>query len=180
MDEHLEPILPPHIEETVRAVAMLHAEHERQTSPMERFAERVIAFVARPVFVRIVTLAVVSWIALNTLASKSHLPVLDPPPYAWMQGAISLAALYMTVLILGTQRRADRLAEHRAQLTLEIAIVGEQKSAKLIELLEELRRDHPEIADRHDSEASSMAISADPEAILDAIKDTRAEMTVDR
>ncbi len=179
MNEHLEPILPAHIEQTVRAVASLHAEHERQASHLERFAERLIRFVARPLFVALVTLAVLLWIAGNALALDRLGRALDPPPYSWLQGTISLAALYMTVLILGTQRRADRLAEHRAQLTLEIAIIGEQKTAKIIELLEELRRDHPEIRNRHDSEASSMAQSTDPEAILDAIRDTRAEMTID-
>ena len=54
---------------------------------------------------------------------------------------MGLLALYVTVLILTTQRRDDQLASYREQLTLELAILGEQKSAKIISLLEELRRD---------------------------------------
>ena len=48
----------------------------------------------------------------------------------------------------------------------------EQKSAKVIELLEELRRDHPQIVDRIDHQADAMATPADPGAVLDAFKET--------
>jgi hypothetical protein len=52
-------------------------------------------------------------------------------PFYWMQGAVALAALYMTVFILATQRREDELADRHEQLTLELAMLSEQKAAKL-------------------------------------------------
>ena len=165
---------------TTQAVALLHEEHERQATLSERFAERAIGFVARPLFVELLSVAVVLWVSWNALAVSRHLPAFDPPPCSWLQGILSLAALFMTVLILATQRRAGRLADHRSQLTLEIAIIAEQKTAKLIGLLEELRRDHPEIADRHDSQAHTMARSTDAEALSDAIKGVRAEIGFER
>jgi uncharacterized membrane protein len=42
-------------------------------------------------------------------------------------------------------------------MTLELAMLGDQKTAKIIALLEELRRDHPEIVDRVDREAAEMS-----------------------
>ena len=48
--------------------------------------------------------------------------------------ALSLASLYMVLLVYATQRRDDQLAERREQLTLELALLNEQKTAKLIEL----------------------------------------------
>ncbi|MGI4764870.1 MAG: DUF1003 domain-containing protein [Janthinobacterium lividum] len=72
----------------------------------------------------------------------------DELPFAWMQGATGVAALYMTILILVTQRREDQLASHREQLTLELGILSEQKAAKIIELLGESRRDLPHVRDR--------------------------------
>jgi uncharacterized membrane protein len=79
--------------------------------------------------------------------------------------------LHMAALILTTQRRADRLARLRDQMTLQLAILSEQKAAKLIALVEELRRDSPEIRDRIDSEAQAMATHANPDAVSQAIKD---------
>ena len=88
---------------------------------------------------------------------------------------MGLLALYVTLLILTTQRREDQLAGYREQLTLELAILGEQKSAKIIYLLEEMRRDSPALSDRVDAEAAAMSVAADPQAVLDAIKESEAE-----
>ena len=132
--------------------------------------------VGRPRFVGLLTAAIVLWIGTNILLQALGIGSFDPPPYQWLQDIGGLLGLYITVLILITQRHEDQLAEHRAQLTLELAILGEQKTAKVIELLEELRRDNPLIANRVDPEAEIMARPADPQAVLEAIKDTHEDM----
>jgi uncharacterized membrane protein len=81
----------------------------------------------------------------------------------------------MVALILGAQRRADQLAQLREQLNLELAILSEQKKAKVIQLLEESHRDNPLIRNRVDEEAEAMAQPADPKSVLNAIKATHAE-----
>ena len=96
----------------------------------------------------------------------------DAPPFPWLQDGGTAVALFITVLILITQRRENELAEHREQLTLELAILSEKKSAKIIELLEELRRDMPTVRQRDDAEAAEMARPADPQAVLQAITET--------
>ncbi|MFZ3324820.1 MAG: hypothetical protein WA231_02530 [Methylocella sp.] len=83
------------------------------------------------------------------------------------------ASLYTVVLILATQRREYQLAQLREQLTLE-PILSEQETAKVIQLLEESRRDNPLIRDRVDQEAEAIAQPADPQSVLDAIKETHA------
>ena len=55
------------------------------------------------------------------------------------------------------------------------AILSEQKTAKVIELLEESRRDNPLIHNRVDQEADVMAKPADPKTVLEAIKETDVE-----
>jgi uncharacterized membrane protein len=90
-------------------------------------------------------------------------------------GVVSLVSLYIVVLILATQRREYQLAQLREQLTLELAILSEQKTAKVIQLLEESRRDNPLIRNRVDQEADAMAQPADPKSVLDAIKEAHAE-----
>ena len=96
---------------------------------------------------------------------------MDEPPIFCRQGAVALTAPYMTLLILATQRRKNELASRREQLTLELSILSEQKSAKIIELIEELRRDLPMLENRTDHEASAMSVPADPAAVFEAIKD---------
>jgi hypothetical protein len=67
--------------------------------------DRLTGQAASPGFVVLLWLALVSWIGLNTILLLTGRRPLDEPPFFWMQGALSLAALYMTVLILATQRR---------------------------------------------------------------------------
>jgi uncharacterized membrane protein len=164
------PILPAHIEETIRAIAQLHAEHREKATPFQRAIDRMTAWLGHPRFVGALTAIVAGWISLNLLAaSLGHRPI-DPPPFSWLGGAVSLLSLYMVVLILATQRREDQLGQHREVLTLELEILSEQKTAKVIQLLEEFRRDSPQIRDRVDHEATAMSEPADPQSVLDAIK----------
>ncbi|MGA2792784.1 MAG: DUF1003 domain-containing protein [Roseiarcus sp.] len=174
-DANVQPAIPPgHIEETIRSVARLRAEHHENATPLQRAVDRVTDVLGRPLFIGMITLIVVAWISLNLLAAALGARPIDPPPFSWLGGGISLVSLYMVVLILATQRREDQLAQHRELLILELAILGEQKTAKVIQLLEESRRDNPLIRDRLDREAETMAQPADPKSVLDAIKETHA------
>ena len=169
-------ILPAHIEETVQAIAKLHAEHHERATPFQKFTEGLTDRAGRPSFMVWLLVVVAGWTGLNLAMVGLGRQPLDQPPFAGLELAISLAALFMTVLILSTQRRDDELTSYREQLTLELAILGEQKSAKIIELLEELRRDDPTIRNRIDHDAAAMSAPADPQAVLDAIKDSHAGM----
>jgi hypothetical protein len=54
----------------------------------------------------------------------------------------------------------------------------ERKGAKLIALIEEIRRDDPRLANRVDVdvEADAMAKPVDPAAVVDAFKETHEEL----
>jgi len=167
------PILPTHIEETIQAIARLQAEHRRNATPLQHAVERLTAFVGRTTFVGGLTVVLLLWVGGNILAGQLHFSVLDAPPFNWLQGAAGVLALYITVFILSTQRRENELSELREQLNLELVITNEQKTAKVIELLEELRRDMPQVINRYDPEAVAMAQPANPEVMLEAIKDVQ-------
>ncbi len=70
----------------------------------------------------------------------------------------------MTLIVLVTQRREGLPADRRGQMTLEPALLADKRSAKIIELLEKLRRDEPSLADRADPEPEDMAKPTDPVA----------------
>ena len=166
------PILPAHIEDTIAAIAKLHADHRQETGTLQRMVERVTAWIGQPRFIATMTVAIGAWMAGNIIASLYGLKPWNEAPFAWLQGAMALLDLYITVLILTTQRRQDQLAGYREQLTLELAILSEQKSANIIALLEEMRRDSPMLRNRVDAEATAMSVAVDPQAVLDAINET--------
>ncbi len=170
------PILPAHIESTIQAIAQLHTEHYKKAAPLQRIVDRMTSAIGRPSFIAGLTLAVLVWCSGNLLAIGAGYTPWDEPPFFWMQGVVGLGALYVTILILTSNRHADQLAGYREQLTLELAILAEQKSAKIIELLEEMRRDDPSLRNRHDPEALALSVPADPQHVLDAIKGAQEEL----
>jgi uncharacterized membrane protein len=161
--------LPDHINETVRAIARLRAEHREEATAFQRLIEKVTASAGSPRFVAVLSLVTVGWVAFN-LVLGPH--AWDAPPFAWLQGITGLGALYMAILILSTQRRDNLLASYREQLMLELVILGEQKTAKIIGLIEELRWDDPNIRNRSDQEATNLSVPAEPHAVFNAIKAT--------
>ena len=154
----------------IQATEQLRSEHRRGTTRLQRVIDRLTATAAHPFCVPAVTLAIAGWTGFNGLAKSLGFAPPDPPPFFWLQGAICTAGLYIAVLLLSTQRREAQLADDRAHLILEMAILAEQKSAKTIQLLEEYRRDNPLVANRLDDEASTMAAPTDHQSILTSIR----------
>ena len=170
------PILPAHMSDTISAIAKLHADHERAASPIQRLIERTTEWLGKPRFLGEFTLFVAGWVSIVGLQMKFYGSSFDPPPFNLLQGILTVLAVYITALILSTQRRAGQLASHREQLTLELATLAEQKSAKTIALLEEIRRDNPLLPNRLDEDADAMAQTADPESVLRSIINTQEEL----
>lgn len=77
--------------------------------------------------------------------------------------------------MLVRQTRQENFAEQRAQLMLQLNLLSEQKIAKMIALLEELRADLPDVVDRCDPEAQVMQEAADPIAVLAVLQETVGE-----
>ena len=165
-------ILPPHIEETVRAIATLDAQHQQRAGPVQRVVERSVRFIGRPRFVALLAVVTLGWIAVNA-ALTLHGGSFDPWPYPALMDLAQVLGLFITVLILIQQRHENDLTQLREQLTLELAILCEQKNAKIIQLLEEMRRDSPHLRNRIDDEAEALSVPADPQAVLEAIMETQ-------
>jgi uncharacterized membrane protein len=166
-------ILPIHIEETIQSIAGLNAEHYANATNHQRAVDRVTSLLGRASFIATLTAFVVGWMSLNCFVLALGYRPPDPPPFAWLAGASSLASLYMVILILTTQTGDDRLTE-RHEL-LKLAILTEQKIARVVALLEGLRRDSPHLHDRVDELAEVMARPADPQSVINAIKERRSE-----
>ena len=157
--------------EIARASSQIRNEHKKETSSLQQGIDRLTALVGRPEFVALLAVAIVLWVAVNLLLPFLHSKPWDTHNFAGLQLVLATGAIFVAVLILTTQRRADQLANHRNQLTLELVIMIEKKIAKIIELIEEQRRDSANIIDRVDGEAATMSTPSDTNAVLKAIKE---------
>lgn len=162
---------PDPVSDAVDDVAKLHLAHHNQASLLQRTLDVGTDLAGRPLFVVLLIVGIALWAASNALGITSW----DPPPFPWLELSATLLALLVAVLILSTQRREDRLAEQRAQLTLQLALLADRKTAKIIALLEELRRDQPGVTNRVDTESDVLATPADAASVVRAIDERSSQ-----
>ncbi len=178
MSEKEEANLPDHVSQQVDTIAALHARGESEVSIHQRTIEKVTAFLGRPLFLNLTIALIAVWIGLNSSAGRLHISPFDPKPFPLLAWLVSTGGLLLTIVVLITQNRQARQAERRAQLDLQVNLLSEQKIAKVIALMEELRRDIPSVKNRHDPEAEAMSEAADAHAVLDALEEKLDEAQV--
>jgi uncharacterized membrane protein len=156
----------------VETIAQLRSSLRRGVDRHQRAVEAATRAVGRPRTVYTLLVVVLLWIGANSLAGRLGWPEWDPPPFFWLQGAVALYAALVTTMVLTTQNRERAAAEQRAELELQVNLLAEQKTTKIIALLEELRRDLPSVHDRSDPVAEAMQEEVDPKAVLAALEST--------
>jgi uncharacterized membrane protein len=159
------------VSQEVESVASIRARAEQRLDRHQRMMEVLTTALGRPRTVYLTLSIVVGWMAFNLVTPKLFgWPRIDPPPFFWLQGMVALSALLMTTMVLITANRQTRNAEERSHLDLQVNLLAERKVAKLIALVEELRRDLPMVRDRIDREADSMQKAVDPDAMMAALE----------
>ena len=162
------------ISQNIGAVLDFYEREDQKISRSQRIMERISRFIGQPVFLGIILLFVAFWILANVELLRLGIAEFDPAPYSRLQGIIGLGALLTAIAVLSKQNRLAKLEEQRAHLDLKVNLLTEQKTAKLIDLLEELRRDLPNVKKRHDPDAATLQKSMNPELVLAAL-DERSE-----
>jgi uncharacterized membrane protein len=135
------PSAPPsplsgHVTQNVDSVLALHHRDRERRSPFERVLEFVGHCISRPMYLLAVLGLVLLWIAGNTLAPVLGLRPFDAPPFALLQGLLTLGSFATTTVVVIAQRRQARLESQRSHLDLQVNLLSEQKVTKVIHLLE--------------------------------------------
>jgi uncharacterized membrane protein len=160
--------LSQHVARTVETVASVQSRVQGQVTRHQRAIDILTTALGRPRTLYLIIGMVGGWCVANALLASP----IDPPPFFWLQGSMGLSAILMATVILITQNRQTREAEQRAQLDLQVNLLVEKKVAKLIELIEELRRDLPNVKNRVDEAAKAMTETVDAVAVLSALEQT--------
>jgi len=96
IDDHLQGHRPTRT--SARTTARLRAEHKHETSLSQHAVDRLTAIVGLPGFAAALTISIVPWVSGNVVAKVVGLWVVDPPPFVWLQGAVTTGALYVAIL----------------------------------------------------------------------------------
>ncbi len=99
------------------------------------------------------------------------IPAFDPYPFLFLSMGVSLEAVLLSTFVLMKQNRESKRAESRTQLTLQIDMLAEQETTKVLQLLQRLCA-HVGLRDvEQDSEAKVLAENTAVEDLVQQLKD---------
>jgi uncharacterized membrane protein len=158
------------IQENATVNNLLQEQAEAGLTDLHRPIEQIGALLARPQFIISAISIFLGWIVINLILKATYQHTWDEPPFFWLQGLITFLALIVTTVVLVSQARQAQIAEQRSQLQLQFVVLVEQRTAKIVGLLEELRIDLPNVRDRVDDDAEVLKEHTKPEVILEALE----------
>ena len=125
-------------ETNVEKVVQLEAEQEKHVAPANRLSEAIARFAGTNAFVLVQLVCVGLWIAINIGVIVDPF---DPYPFALLGMLLALEAVLLTSFVLIRQNRMGQIADHRAHLDLQINLLAEKESTKVLQLLQRMSRE---------------------------------------
>ena len=111
--------------------------HSRTLS--ERFADTCTSIFGTSEFLFAHVLLFALWILYNTGIVPGTVPV-DPYPFNFLTTAVSLEAIFLSIVVLMSQNRAERIANVRDEVDLQINVQSEREITKILEMLATLEK----------------------------------------
>ena len=162
--------LPEQVLKNIETIIDLQANQERKIPWHEKILAKVAAAFGRPQFLYAQLLLFAVWSLISYIAGDT-LESLNWPALDIEEQGIDVAALLISTGVLVRQTQQDKISEQRSHLMLQINLLNEQKIAKVIGLIEELRTDIPDVKNRSDWEADIMGESTDPQVVLNILQE---------
>jgi uncharacterized membrane protein len=162
-------VLPDLVVRNVEVIHQHQSQHQQNSKTHHRALDKIGAVFGLPQFLYGQIVFFTVWIVCSNLADRDiiskNFPIFDLD----YQG-LEVASLLTSTGVLVYQTRQGKISEERSHLMLQLNLATEQKIAKLISLVEELRTDLPNVKNRDDVEAEAMMHAIDPEAVLEIIQ----------
>jgi uncharacterized membrane protein len=149
----------------VDTVLRLEREVRERRTTGDRVVDSITAFCGSIAFVWVHVVWFSAWIGLDVLR---HGATFDPCPYQLLTLIVSLEAIILSTFILISQNRDGRLNDRRNHLALQIALLSEQESTKILKILDRIAH-KLDAADTSDPTIEVLEESTRPERLVEQI-----------
>jgi uncharacterized membrane protein len=137
MSEPWEESLPSFISENIDAIIQAEQAANRRRSRSEAIYEFVGSSIGTLKFVAFQLIGTVLWVVINAGLMQPVRPF-DPFPFPILTQIVAVEAVLMTAFVLMKQNRMSKLADRRAHLGLQINLLTERETTKIIGMLLEI------------------------------------------
>ena len=158
----------PSSNRNILAISQLEREGLERRTLGEKFSDQVTHHAGRLWFILLHIIWFGVWVSWNldifpkALVGEGRF---DPFPFPALTTAVSLEAIFLSLFILMSENRYNRRADERAHLDLQVNLLSELETTKLLKLVQALCKHHhlpeandPEVAELlHRTEPASLA-----------------------
>lgn len=113
------------------------------------------------------------WMLLNA-GLVPGIRAFDPYPYQFLTFVVSLEAIFLSLFILMSQNRGNKQADSRSHLDLQINLLAEQESTKMLQMLQKLC-EHHKLSIANDPEIELLKSPTQPETLVQELKENLPE-----
>ncbi|CDX39496.1 putative membrane protein [Mesorhizobium plurifarium] len=160
--------LAPALARNIEALVERRKRDAKTASFEERTAAAISRFAGSMPFVYIHLAFFGAWIALN-LGVVSFIKPFDPSLVILAMFA-SVEAIFLSTFVLINQNRMAAEDDARADLDLQVSLLNEHETTKLIKLVEEIAK-RLDVNTEADDELEELKRDVAPEAVLDKIEE---------
>lgn len=163
LDRLNQPQVASIIERNVEAISKDRHKAELARTRQQRFADWVTRFAGSMAFVYLHVLWFGVWVFVNAAV------VAFDPGFADLTMAVSLEAIFLTVFVLVSQNRQGEMADRRAELDLQINLLDEYETTRILTLVTALA-EKAGIEGCSDPELEELKSDVEPERVLEKIE----------
>jgi uncharacterized membrane protein len=168
MSEPWEESLPSFISENIDAIIQAEQAANRRRSRSEAIYEFVGSSIGTLKFVAFQLIGTVLWVVINAGLMQPVRPF-DPFPFPILAQIVAVEAVLMTAFVLMKQNRMSKLADRRAHLGLQINLLTERETTRIIGMLLEIGKRFDIEHKVLDEETSQLSRLLTIEALIEAL-----------
>jgi uncharacterized membrane protein len=120
----------------IETIVRLEEEEMSRRSLGERVSDVFTRFMGSMTFVVLHLLLFTVWFAVNL--GLLGIKPFDPFPFGILTLIVSAEGVLLAIFVLVSQNRMSRIQNHRAHLNLQISLLAEQESTKLLQKVQSL------------------------------------------
>jgi uncharacterized membrane protein len=157
----------------VAAIAAMERDATKGRSVGERMGDTIARHAGRLWFISAHAIWFGGWILLNT-GLVPGIRAFDPYPYQFLTLVVSLEAIFLSLFILMSQNRGNKQADSRSHLDLQINLLAEQESTKMLQMLQKLC-EHHKLSIARDPDIELLKDPIQPETLVQELKEKLPE-----
>lgn len=124
-------------QQNIRTIARLEQETMERRTLSERIGDAFTRVMGSLGFVVAHVLGFGAWFSIN-LGLIPGIEPFDPFPFGILTLIVSAEGVFLAIFVLLSQNRMSRLSSQRAHLNLQISLLGEQETTKLLQHLQRI------------------------------------------